>query len=83
MVLEKMESQVIDQCIVEMNKNDTIEKVKNKLIKPCFEHIYNYFHSYIILFYLSLIFLCISIIIMLFLMLKIFNKVASLETGQI
>jgi len=83
MVLEKMASQVIDQCIVEMNKNDTIEKVKNKLIKPCFEHIYNYFHSYIILFYLSLIFLCISIIIMLFLMLKIFNKVASLEIGQI
>ena len=33
MVLEKMASQVIDQCIVEMNKNDTIEKVKNKLIK--------------------------------------------------
>ena len=83
MVLEKMASQVIDQCIVEINKNDKIEKVKNKLIKPCFEHIYNYFHSYIILFYLSLIFLCISIIIMLFLMLKIFNKVASLETGQI
>ena len=78
MVLEKMASQVIDQCIIEMNKNDTIEKVKNKLIKPCFEQVYNYFHSYIILFYLSVIFFCISIIIMLFLMLKILNKVASL-----
>jgi len=79
MVLEKMASQVIDQCILEINKNDNIEKVKDKLLKPCFEHIYNYFHNYILFFYMALIFLFISIVILLFFMLKILNKVASLE----
>lgn len=83
MVLEKMAVQVIDQCISEMNKNETIDKVKDKLIKPWFEHIYNYFHSYILLFYFSLVFLCMSIIVMLFLMLKILNKVAILETMKV
>ena len=80
MVLEKMASEVLDQCILEINKNDNIEKVKNKLLKPCFEHIYNYyFHRYIILFYVSLVFLFLTIIIILFFILKIFNKVASLD----
>ena len=79
MVLGKMTSQVIDQCLVEMNKNENIVKIKDKIIKPWFEHLYNYFHNYIILFYLSFIFLWLSIIILIFIMFKLINKVSQLD----
>ena len=50
MVLGKVASQVIDQCITEINKHENIQAIKNKLLNPCFIHIYKYFHKYIILF---------------------------------
>lgn len=79
MVLGKMASEVIDQCIVEMNKNENIEKVKDKLIKPSIAHIYNYLHKYVILFYLSFGFLFLSIIILIFVMIIILNKLNRLD----
>jgi hypothetical protein len=79
MILNKVASEVIDKCINEINKNENIELVKDKLLKPCFIHIYNYFHKYIILFYFGFTFLWISMIILLFVMIKVLNKLAILE----
>jgi len=79
MVLGKMASEVIDQCILEINKNENIEKVKDKLVKPCIAHIYNYLHNYILLFYVTFGFLCLSIIILILVMIIILNKVNRLD----
>jgi hypothetical protein len=80
MVLGKVASQVIDQCIMEINKHENIQAIKNKLLNPCFIHIYKYFHKYIILFYISIFCLCLSIIIILIIMIKVLNKLAILES---
>jgi len=79
MILSKVTTEVIDKCISEINKNEHIEMVKNKLLKPCFIHLYNYFHKYIILFYIGFTFLWIAMIILLFVMIKVLNKLAVLE----
>ena len=80
MVLGKVASQVIDQCITEINKHENIQAIKNKLLNPCFIHIYKYFHKYIILFYISIFCLCLSIIIILVILFKVLNKLAILES---
>jgi len=83
MVLGKVASEVIDQCIIEINKHENIQAIKNKLLSPCFIHIYKYFHKYIILFYISVASLCVSIIIILIILLKVLNKLAKLEANVI
>ena len=83
MVLGKVASQVIDQCITEINKHENIQAIKNKLLNPCFIHIYKYFHKYIILFYISIACLCLSIIIILVILFKVLNKLAILEAKVI
>jgi hypothetical protein len=83
MMLGKITTQLINQCITEINKSENIETLKNKLINPCFIHIYKYFHKYILVFYISIIFLCLSIIILLIIMIKVLNKLAILENKVI
>ena len=80
MVLGKITTQLINQCITEINKTENIEALKSKLINPCFIHIYNYFHKYILVFYISIICLCLSIIILLIITIKVLNKLAILES---
>lgn len=65
-MIEKLTQEILDKIILELNKDDNMYKLKNKIIKPVIFQLYKQIELYIIIYSILFIFLIILIIIIMF-----------------
>ena len=65
-MIEKITQDILDKVIIELNKDDNLHKLKNKIIKPVLLQVYKQVELYIICYSIFLLLLLIFIIIIMF-----------------
>lgn len=91
MLLEKVKTQVIDQCLKELKQSDKLDKIKKNILEPVLCYILSedylglkkYFNKYIIYFYAILYLLIFLIIIMIVLLIKCVMKLNEIHSKLI
>jgi len=65
-MIDKITQDILDKIILEINKDDNIYKLKNKIIKPVLYQLYKQVELYIIIYSILFLLLLILIIIIMF-----------------